>query len=349
MSGAAGAAIETITLNGGGLRAELLTLGATLRRLEVPDRDGRRENVLLGHRDLDDYRTVPRRYGSTVGRFANRIACGRFMLDGVEYRLPVSDPPHNLHSGPIGFDRLDWQVVRRSDDAVRFALESPDGWNGFPGRLCVTLDYALDAAGLAIDFLATTDRPTIVNLTNHAYFNLQGEASGRSALDHLLRIDAAHYTPVDDTMIPTGSLQPVADTPFDFRAPTRLGARIDADDDQLRRALGYDHNFVLTHAGGALRRAATLFDPGSGRVLDVRTTAPGLQLYSGNHLKGGPAGTSGRIYAPRDGVCLEAQHFPDSPNQPHFPSPRLDPGETYRHSIRYDFRTAGDREEAFPG
>lgn len=339
--------IETIEIARGPFRAQFLNLGAALRILEVPDREGVPTNVVLGYRDLDEYRGAPRFYGAVAGRYANRIGGARFGLDGVEHRIPANDGPNSLHSGPLGFDQQYWTIERHDAASVTFGLLSPDGSNGFPGNLHVQVRYALEEDGLAIAFTATTDRPTVVNLTNHAYFNLAGEASGRSILDHLLRIPASRITPTDAALIPTGDYRDVAGTPFDFRSPHAIGRDIDAADEQLRLGHGYDHNFVIDGDFGKLRRIATLFDPGSGRVMDLESTEPGVQFYTGNHLVNGAPGTGGRVYAARDGLCLEPQHFPDSPNKPHFPSTRLDPGVTYRHDMAFRFRTAGTGEEAF--
>ncbi|MDF7775286.1 galactose mutarotase [Sphingomonas sp. AOB5] len=334
---------ETVEIARGPYRAQLLALGATLRRLEVPDREGRVANVVLGCRDLDDYRRVARYYGATVGRYANRIGGARFMLDGREYRLPANDGPNNLHSGAPGFDQRDWALEDADASSARFGLTSPDGENGFPGTLRVEALYRMEEDGLAITLSAQTDAPTVLNLTNHAYFNLGGEASGRTILDHVLRIAGSHITPVDADLIPTGALRPVANSPFDFRTPKPVGRDIAQDDTQLVRGLGYDHNWAIDAPG----RAATLYDPESGRVLDLHSTKPGLQLYSGNHLADGPPGTSGGTYAARAGLCLEPQLFPDSPNRPEFPSARLDPGERYEHRLAFRFRTAGSVDEAF--
>lgn len=339
--------IETIAIARGPYRAELITLGAALRVLQVPDRDGRIANVVLGFEDLEDYRGPPRFYGAVTGRYANRIGGARFTLDGVEHAIAANDGANSLHSGPLGLDQQPWDVMALTEDAVTFRHVSPAGHNGFPGALTVEARYRMEEDGLAITLTATTDAPTVVNLTNHAYFNLAGEASGAAILDHVLRIPAGWTTPVDAGLIPTGELADVAGTPFDFRTPKRIGDAIDADDGQLRIGQGYDHNFVIDGAESLVRRVATLFDPASGRVLDLHSSEPGLQFYSGNHLAGGPPGTSGRVYAARDGLCLEPQKFPDSPNRPGFPSARLDPGEVYRHDIAFRFRTAESVEEAF--
>jgi aldose 1-epimerase len=342
-----GAAIETVTIARGGMRAELLTLGAALHRLEVPGRDGSSANVVLGYRDLEDYRAHPRFYGVVAGRYANRIGGAGFSLDGNEYRLPANNGANNLHSGPNGFDLHDWKIAAHDAQSVTFTLTSPHLDNGFPGNLHVRVRYAIEADGLAISFRATTDRATVVNLTNHAYFNLAGEGSGATILDHVLQIPASQITPTDAALIPTGELRSVDGTPFDFRTPKAVGRDIEAMDPQLKLGRGYDHNFVLVGAAGTIRRIATLFDPGSGRVMDVQSTEPGVQLYTGNHLAGGAPGTSGGVYPARGGLCLEPQKFPDSPNKPAFPSARLDPGQEYRHDMAFRFRTAADVAEAF--
>ncbi|ATY33286.1 aldose epimerase family protein [Sphingomonas psychrotolerans] len=341
------ATIETVTIARGDHRAELLTLGATLRRLQVPGRDGRRANVVLGYRDLEEYRARARFYGATAGRYANRIGGARFTLDGVEYRLPANNGANNLHSGPGGFDLQDWTIEARDAHSVTFALLSPHLHNGFPGNLHVRVRYAIEPDGLSIGFRATADRVTVVNLTNHAYFNLAGESSGTTILDHLLQIPASQITPVGAGLIPTGEYKSVEGTPFDFRIPKPVGRDIEAADPQLALGHGYDHNFVLVGAAGTIRRIATLFDPASGRVMDVHSTEPGVQLYTANHIANGAPGTGGGIYPARGGLCLEPQKFPDTPNKPNFPSARLDPGEEYRHDMAFRFRTAEDLAGAF--
>ncbi|MEN3745690.1 aldose epimerase family protein [Sphingomonas sp. HF-S3] len=332
-----------VEIANGVFRAELLTLGATLRRLEVPDRTGRSANIVLGLADLDDYRGAPRYLGSVVGRYANRIAGGRFALDGREVRLPVNDGPNTLHGGVPGFDQRDWDLVSHDATSAVLALTSPDGENGFPGTVRVEARYEMLADGLEVTLGATTDAPTILNLTHHAYFNLAGEGRGTSILDHRLRIRGSRMTPVDATLIPTGELAEVAGSVFDFRDPKPVGRDIGVDDAQLALGKGYDHNWVIDRPGVV----ATLYDPVSGRVLDLESDRPGLQFYSGNHLADGPPGTSGRPYAARDGLCLEPQLFPDSPNRPEFPTARLDPGQRYEHRIAFRFRTADDEAAAF--
>ncbi|MES2442815.1 MAG: aldose epimerase family protein [Pseudomonadota bacterium] len=344
-----GGTIETVEIANGPYRAQFLTLGAALRRLEVPGRDGTPANVVLGYQDLEEYRGHPRFYGAVAGRYANRIGGAKFSLDGQEFHLPKnSGGENNLHSGPLGFDQVFWDVTAHDATSVTFATLSHAGTNGFPGTLHVEVRYALEVDGLAIGFTATTDAATVINLTHHAYFNLAGEGSGESILGQWLQIPAARFTPVDAGLIPTGVLQDVAGTPFDFRTPKPIGRDIGAGDEQLVRGHGYDHNFVLDADAGRIRRVATVYHPGSGRVLEVHSTEPGVQLYSGNHLAGGAPGTAGHVYAAREGFCLEPQKFPDSPNKPNFPSARLNPGERYVHDMAFRFRTAKDEAEAFP-
>jgi aldose 1-epimerase len=337
-----GTAIEAITLaNDRGVSARILTYGATLQSLLAPDCGGRIADVVLGSDDLASYVSRPSYFGVTVGRYANRIAGARFVLDGTTFQLPANDGRNSLHGGGRGFDKVVWRVVSLDSTPqprVVLAHTSPDGDSGYPGRLDVTVTYALDAAGaLAITFDATTDRPTILNMTNHAIFNLAGEGTPGGALDQLLTIPARAYTPVSPDLIPTGELRPVAGTPFDFRAPRRLAQDIrDGRDEQLRFGRGYDHNFALDKgATAAPELAARLEDPVSGRVLELLTTEPGVQVYTGNFLDGTYAGKSGHIYRMGDGIALEPQKFPDAPNQPTFASPRVDPGRPYRHAMIY--------------
>ncbi|MEH3146298.1 MAG: galactose mutarotase [Methylobacterium frigidaeris] len=331
-----GAAVIRHTLARGGLRVRILSYGAIVQTIEVPDRDGRVANVALGLDRLDLYETVSPHFGGLLGRYANRIAGGRFSLDGRSHDLTRNEGGNTLHGGAQGFDRHVWDVVAAGTDRITLRRVSPDGEEGFPGTLAAVVTYSLDeAGGLRIDYEAETDAATVVSLSNHSYFNLAGEGSG-DVLGHEVTVFADHYTPVDDDQIPTGALAPVAGTPFDFRQPTPLGARIRAADPQLIRGQGYDHNFVLG-PGDALRPAARVREPGSGRCLDVLTTRPGLQLYSGNQLDGRLAGPGGRLYRPGDALCLEAQAFPDAPNQPGFPSAVLRPGETFRATTVYRF------------
>ena len=330
--------------NDRGMTVTVLTYGGIVESLEVPDRDGVPANVALGLPGLDDYLTRNSPYlGALIGRYANRIAGGAFTLDGRVYRLPVNTPPNSLHGGTEGFDKRVWAATG-TGDGVELAYTSPDGEMGYPGTLAVLVRYTLTADnGLRIDYQAGSDAPTQLNLTNHSYLNLAGEAAG-SIEGHLLQLHAGRFTPTDATGIPTGELAPVAGTPFDFSSPRAIGERIDEDDEQLRFGLGYDHNYVVDRppgAEGTLVPVARVTDPGSGRVLEVDTTEPGVQLYSGNQLDGTLTGSGGAAYGPRTGLCLETQHYPDSPNQPGFPSTVLRPGETFRSATVYRFAVSG--------
>jgi aldose 1-epimerase len=334
-----GTAIEAITLtNRHGVSATVLTYGATLQSLLAPDRKGISEDVVLGYPDIAGYEKGGAFFGATVGRVANRIAEGNFVLDGKNYSLPsVNGRIANLHGGPRGFDKAVWQMESvESGPVAQVTLVhvSPDGDQGFPGTLTVHATFALDERNrLTIDYRATTDKPTVVNLTNHSYFNMAGEEEGR-ALDNVLTVFADGYTPIDADSIPTGAIVPVSGTAFDFRAPEMVDVRVrDAGDPQIRIARGYDHNFVLRGPAGTLRLAARLSDPASGRTLELSTDAPGLQVYSGNSLNGAMIGKAGRAYRQGDGIALEAENFPDAVNHPAFPSARLDPGVEYRNVI----------------
>lgn len=340
-----GRVVEAVTLaNARGISATVIAYGATLQSVIVPDREGVPADITLGHATLDEYLAKPQYFGSSVGRVANRIAGGRFLLDGVEYRVPCNNGPNALHGGPGGFDKALWEIVEvrnGSEPAVTFAHTSPDGDEGFPGTLRVTAAYSLNEAGdLAIEYRAETDRATIVNLTNHAYWNLAGEGSPNGAMDHVLTIPADHFLPTDATAIPTGEFAEVADTPFDFREPAVIGARVrDAAHPQIRIGTGYDHNWVVDRQRGAQPRlVARLEHPGSGRMLEVLSTEPGVQFYSGNFLDGSSIGKAGQSYRMGDGIALEPQMFPDTPNHPQFGSIRLEPGEEYRHRIVFALR-----------
>ncbi len=336
-----GRSVERYLLsNGSGMRVGILTLGALIQSIEVPARDGCFVNVALGFASVDDYARDSNYFGATVGRFANRIAAGQFTIDGVTHQVPLNEGANSLHGGSEGFDRRVWEAspVERADGVgVRLRLVSADGDQGYPGQLTVDVTYTLAGDNaLAIDYQATTDRPTVVNLTNHVYFNLAGEGSG-TIEDHVLTLHADRYTPIGADFIPTGALLPVAGTPLDFRAPTRIGARIREGDEQLRLAQGYDHNFVLNRGDEGLVLAARVDHPASGRALEVRTTEPGVQFYTGNMLDGSAVGTSGRTYRQGDGFTLETQHYPDAPNQPSFPPTVLRPGEVFASHTAYAF------------
>lgn len=335
-----GVAIEAVTLtNRRGITARVISYGATLQALEVPDKAGNRADVVLGYDDLAGYVERPNYFGATVGRYANRIAGGRFTLDGKTYQLSLNDKTNSLHGGASGFDKQPWTVsaVRGGDaGSVTMELTSDAGAQGYPGKLHVSATYTLDESGaLTLDYDATTDAPTVVNITNHAIFNLAGEGGERSVLGHRLTIPANRYTPVDATLIPTGELRSVAGTVFDFRHGRVLqeGVR-DGRDPQIVAGRGYDHNFVLD--AGLTRQpklAARLEDPQSGRVLEVLSTEPGLQVYTGNFLDGTLVGKHGHLYRMGDGIALEPQKFPDTPNQPAFGSARVSPGSPYHHRM----------------
>jgi aldose 1-epimerase len=344
-----GRAVEVITLsNAKGVSARILTYGALLQALVVPDARGQKADVVLGYDSLDGYLKKPNYFGSSVGRYANRIGKARFTLDGQPYQLAANDGPNNLHGGNQGFDRKLWtigKVVSGPVASVTLTYTSPDGEEGFPGTMQVSATYALNGKGeLAVTYRARTDKPTVVNLTNHAYFHLGGTHSGRGVEDHVLTIPAATYTPVDATLIPTGQLAPVKNTPFDFRQPRRIGDRWRDGDRQMTLARGYDHNWVVTpKPSPSIHLDARLADPVSGRVMELWSNQPGLQFYSGNFMDGTITGKSGQIYRQGDGLCLEPQLFPDTPNQPAFGSARLEPGQTYEHRILYRFSTRAKR------
>lgn len=332
-----GTKADVYTLKSAELEARVTTYGARIVSISSKDRNGKMADVVLGHNSVAEYRQGKNAYFGTVpGRYANRIAGGKFALEGHNYQVTLNDGPNMLHGGTTGFDQHIW-TAKEIPGGVEFSLVSPDGDQGFPGTLTAHVRYTLAGGALKIQYSATTDKPTIVNLTNHAYFNLSGEG-GPSILDEIVQIDADRYTPVDATLIPTGELAPVAGTPFDFTKPTAIGSRINATNEQLKLGGGYDHNWVL-RAGktAALHSAATVFDPASGRVLKVLTTEPGVQFYSGNFLDGARVGKTGAKYGHRSGLCLETQHFPDSPNHKNFPSTELKPGQTYSSTTEFVF------------
>jgi aldose 1-epimerase len=343
---AGGQAVDRYTLTNNGMRVRIITYGGILQTIETGDRRGRVANVALGFDNLADYETKSPYFGAITGRYANRIARGRFTLDGATYQLPINDPPNSLHGGTVGFDKHVWAATPlRTGNGVglRLRFTSPDGDQGYPGELRATVTYTLTRNHeIRMDYEATTSKPTVVNLTNHAYWNLAGEGSG--TIDgHRLYLNASRYTPVDPTLIPTGAIDPVAGTPMDFRRPVAIGARNREGFGQLVIGRGYDHNWVLDRRDATFTRlevAARATDPASGRQLTVLTTEPGIQFYGGNFLDGTLVGTSGRMYRQGDGFALESQHFPDSPNHPNFPSTVLRPGQTYRTTTIYQLGVA---------
>ena len=341
-------AVEAVELvNAGGMRATVIAYGATLQAMHVPGRSGMLADVTLGHASLAEYIAQSQYFGSSIGRVANRIAGGRFALDGADYQVPCNNGPNALHGGPGGIDKALWVIVDTGEmpaPFVRLAHTSPDGDQGFPGTLKVTAEYALhDDGTLAIAYHASTDRPTLVNLTNHAYWNLAGEGAAASAMDHVLTIPADHFLPTDESAIPTGAFAEVGGTPFDFRQPCVIGARVgDTGHEQIRIGAGYDHSWVVARERSTEPRLlARLAHPPSGRVLEVHSTEPGVQFYSGNFLDGSATGKTGRAYGRGHGIALEPQMFPDTPNRPQFGTIRLVPGEEYCHRIRFRFTCEG--------
>ncbi len=334
-----GQAVEMFILtNRNGMVAKVITYGATLTELDVPDSGGKPGNIVLGFDTLAGYLGEEPYFGATIGRVANRIAKGTFTLNGVTYHVPVNNGPNSLHGGTRGFDKVVWQaeaVAGSADPAVKFTHRSPDGDQGYPGNLVATVTYTLTGEnGLRLDYTATTDKATPVNLTNHSYFNLAGDGAD-SILDHVLLIEADDFTPVNDTLIPTGEIKPVKGTPMDFTTPMAIGARIAQVPGP--KPGGYDHNYVLRGGGKSLALAARVREPKTGRVREVLTTEPGLQFYSGNFLDGTIKNRNGVPYKQHDAFCLETQHFPDSVNHPNFPSTILQPGQTYRSQTIYRF------------
>ena len=334
-----GTPVEQYTLtNGKGMTAKIITYGAILTELHVPDKSGKTVDVVLGFSKLEDYLDHNPFFGAVAGRYANRIAKGQFTLDGKTYRLPINNGTNTLHGGNRGFDKQVWKAATKETPdgpSLVLSLLSPDGQEGFPGNLSVTCTYTLTRAnGLRIEFDATTDKDTVVNLTNHSYFNLAGESSG-TILDEVLQLNADRYTPVDSSQIPTGQIAPVKGTVFDFTEPKVIGERI--KDVPGGPPVGYDHNYVLNGQAGQLSQAARVFDPKSGRVMDVLTTQPGVQLYTANFLDGSVTGIGGKPYKQYDALCLETQHYPDSPNHPEFPTTELKPGQKYHEVTVFNF------------
>lgn len=339
-----GREVDLYTLrNKKGMEVTITNFGGIVVSLKVPDRAGKIEDVVLGYDSLDGYLTNKAFFGATIGRYGNRIGHATFTLEGKTYTLPKNDGDNTLHGGPEGFNKQLWtprDVSSQRGPALELTYLSKDGEEGFPGDLSAKVVFTLtDANELMIDYSATTDRDTVVNLTNHSYFNLAGQGNG-DILQHILKIQGDKITAVDAALIPTGELRPVVGTPFDFTKPTPIGERINQEDPQIKIGKGYDHNWVLTSGGGSVPAlVAEAYDPSHGRVLQVLSTEPGLQFYSGNFLDGTIQGKSGTIYKHRYGFCLETQHFPDSPNHPTFPSTELKPGKTYATTTIFKFST----------
>ncbi|HVE55988.1 MAG TPA: aldose epimerase family protein [Pyrinomonadaceae bacterium] len=338
---AEGRAVEIYTLkNSKGAEAQIITYGGTVVSLKMPDRNGKFADVVLGYDSIADYEENQAYFGALIGRYGNRIAKGKFNLDGKEYTLAKNNGENHLHGGPKGYHKVVWTArptVDKSGANLELTYLSRDGEEGYPGNLSIKVVYSLTENNeLKIVYSATTDKDTVVNLTHHSYFNLAGAGSG-DILNHQLTLYADRFTPTDSGSIPTGELKSVKGTPFDFLTGAAIGARINQTDEQLKFGNGYDHNWVLNKTDNSLTLAATVFEPVSGRVLEVSTTEPGLQFYSGNYLDGAIKGKNGQNYPRRTGFCLEAQHFPDSPNQPQFPATELKKGETYSQTTIYKF------------
>ncbi|WP_367160455.1 aldose epimerase family protein [Kozakia baliensis] len=342
-----GEKVRIVTLaNDHGIVVRFITYGGVIQSVETPDRNGHAQDIVLGFGDLKGYTVDSAKgglfFGAIIGRYANRLAGGKFTVEGKPYQTDVTAPPNALHGGKIGFDKKVWRLSGIKSDAhgaqATLTLVSPDGDQGFPGKLTTKVTYRLsDDDALSLRYQATTDAPTVLNLTNHSYWNLNGEGSG-SIEDEILQIDAERYTPTDATSIPTGEIAPVAGTPLDFTKPTQIAARLRSNFPQMMYARGYDHNWVVNgETGGAPRHAAHIYDPRSGRAMDVITSQPGLQVYTSNSLDGGYAGVSGRAYRQTDAIAFEAEHFPDSPNHPSFPSTELKPGEKFDYTTIFKF------------
>ena len=336
-----GTAVDVYTLSEGPVEAKIINYGGIVVSLNVPDKAGKSDDIVLGFDTLDDYVKISNApagnpfFGAIIGRYGNRIAKGKFTLDGKEYSLPINNPPNSLHGGPHGFNNVVWKG-KQIPNGVELTYLSKDGEAGYPGNLTATVRYTLANSALRIEYSATTDKDTVVNLTNHSYFNLAGQGHG-DILNHMLTLHASRFTPVDSTLIPTGELRPVANTPFDFTKSMRVGDRIDANDEQIQFGKGYDHNWVLDSPGGKLFVAAEVYESTTGRVLRVSTTEPGIQFYTGNFLDGTLKGKGGATYVRRGALCLETQHFPDSPNHPKFPSTELKPGQRYHTVTVFSF------------
>lgn len=338
-----GTQIDVYTLSEGKIEARIITYGGIMISLKTPDKSGKVDDIVLGFDTLDQYVKVSNApgnpfFGALIGRYANRIGNAQFKLEGKEYHVPANDGKNSLHGGPHGFNNQVWKG-KEIPNGVELTYLSKDGEAGYPGNLSVTVRYTLVGSALHIDYSATTDKPTVLNLTNHSYFNLAGQGNG-DILNHELTLHASKFTPVDSTLIPTGKLQAVAGTPFDFLKPHRVGERINTDDEQLKIAKGYDHNWVIDSQGaGKLAATAEVYEPTTGRVLRVSTTQPGIQFYTGNFLDGTLKGKDGKTYIHRGGLCLETQHFPDSPNHPKFPTTELKPGQRFHSVTVFSFST----------
>ena len=336
-----GKRVELFTLrNANGVVTQITNYGGRVVNLFVPDRDGNFEDIVLGYSDLNGYLNSNEvYYGTLIGRYGNRIAKGQFVLNDSLYKLATNNGPNHLHGGPGGFHNVVWDAVQQDERTLLLSYLSVDGEEGYPGNLQVNVTYELtDDNELKIQYWATTDKPTHVNLTHHSFFNLKGAGEG-DVNDHLMQINANYFTPVDEGLIPTGEIRPVEGTPFDFRKLTSIGERIDQDDQQLIYGLGYDHNWILVEATEGLTFAAKVVEPASGRTMEVYTNEPAIQFYGGNFLNGSDIGKYGKVYAYRGALCLETQHYPDSPNQPAFPSTVLNPGEEYYSVCVYKFGT----------
>jgi len=336
-----GTPVEIYTLrNRQGMEAHIMTYGGIVQSLKVPDKNGKFDDVVLGYDTLDGYLTNTPYFGALIGRYGNRIAGGKFTLEGKSYTLATNNGPNTLHGGIKGFDKVVWQAkpwVTPDGPSLELTYLSKDGEEGFPGNLKVTAVYTLtDSNELRLEFTATTDQPTVCNLTHHSYFNLAGQGNG-DVLGHVVYINADATTPVDATLIPIGEIKPVDGTPFDFRKPTTIGARINDSDTVLQYGPGYDHNWVINKPLGQFGLMARVVEPGSGRGMEVWSTEPGLQFYSGNFLDGTITGKDGKVYQRRYAFCMEPHHYPDSPNKPQFPTTELKPGETYHNTIVYKF------------
>ena len=339
-----GTAVDMYILKDGPIEAHIITYGGIIQTLKVPDKKGQSADVVLGFDTLDEYVKGNKAFfGALIGRYANRIAGGTFQLDGKTFHVPVNDGPdpnhpvNALHGGPKGFDKVVW-TGKEIPNGVELTYVSPDGDQGFPGKMTAVVRYTLVGKELKLDYSATTDKDTVVNLTNHSYFNLAGQGNGDILKDEV-KINASRYTPVNENLIPTGELAPVAGTPFDFLKFTAVGARINDNNEQLKLAHGYDHNWVLNSGGGKMAAAAEVYEPSSGRVLEVMTDQPGVQFYTGNFLDGTITGKGGKVYGHRAALCLETQHFPDSPNHPKFPLAELKPGHKYHYVTIFRFST----------